>query len=107
MVMNMNLSEYMRTKEIINFLFGCTNSSVKAQNELKNMDFVAIKKLDDNLEDLGQAEILSSTIGKYVMEGLKELDPVAYVRFASVYTNFKEAKDFEQFVDQLNVPSKK
>jgi hypothetical protein len=39
--------------------------------------------------------------------GLKELDPVAYVRFASVYTNFKEAKDFEQFVDQLNVPSKK
>ncbi len=32
---------------------------------------------------------------------------VAYVRFASVYTNFKEAKDFEQFVDQLNVPSKK
>jgi transcriptional repressor NrdR len=56
---------------------------------------------------LGQAEILSSTIGKYVMEGLKDLDPVAYVRFASVYTNFKEAKDFEQFVDQLNVPSKK
>ena len=41
------------------------------------------------------------------MEGLKDLDPVAYVRFASVYTNFKEAKDFEQFVHQLNVPSKK
>ena len=66
-----------------------------------------ISKIYRNLEDLGQAEILSSTIGKYVMEGLKELDPVAYVRFASVYTNFKEAKDFEQFVDQLNVPSKK
>jgi transcriptional repressor NrdR len=66
-----------------------------------------ISKIYRNLEDLGQAEILSSTIGKYVMEGLKDLDPVAYVRFASVYTNFKEAKDFEQFVDQLNVPSKK
>ena len=65
-----------------------------------------ISKIYRNLEDLGQAEILSSTIGKYVMEGLKELDPVAYVRFASVYTNFKEAKDFEQFVDQLNVPKK-
>ena len=57
MVMNMNLSEYMRTKEIINFLFGCTNSSVKAQNELKNMDFVAIKKLDDNLEDINSKSL--------------------------------------------------
>ena len=55
--MNMNLSEYMRTKEIINFLFGCTNSSVKAQNELKNMDFVAIKKLDDNLEDINSKSL--------------------------------------------------
>ena len=37
-----------------------------------------------------------------VMEGLKELDPVAYVRFASVYKNFKEAKDFEQFIGNLD-----
>jgi len=37
------------------------------------------------------------------MEGLKEIDPVAYVRFASVYTNFKEVKDFEDFVGNLNV----
>ena len=48
MVMNMNLSEYMRSKEIINFLFGCTISSVKQQNEQKNMDYVFIKKLDDD-----------------------------------------------------------
>ena len=73
---------------------------------LQNGQIIKVK-IYRNLEDLGQAEILSSTIGEYVMEGLKELDPVAYVRFASVYTNFKEAKDFEQFVDQLNVPSKK
>jgi transcriptional repressor NrdR len=66
-----------------------------------------VSRIYRNLEDLGQAEISSTIIGKYVMEGLKELDPVAYVRFASVYTNFKEVKDFEQFVDQLNVPGKK
>jgi Predicted transcriptional regulator, consists of a Zn-ribbon and ATP-cone domains len=37
------------------------------------------------------------------MDGLKELDPVAYVRFASVYRNFREEKDFVQFVDKINV----
>ena len=65
-----------------------------------------ISKIYRNLEDLGQNEIMSETIGKYVMEGLKEIDPVAYVRFASVYTNFKEVKDFEDFVGKLNVPKK-
>ena len=62
-----------------------------------------ISKIYRNLEDLGQNEIMSETIGKYVMEGLKEIDPVAYVCFASVYTNFKEVKDFEDFVGNLNV----
>ena len=62
-----------------------------------------ISKVYRNLEDLGQNEVLSKTIGKYVMEGLKEIDPVAYVRFASVYTNFKEVKDFEDFVGNINV----
>ncbi|MBM3581439.1 MAG: transcriptional regulator NrdR, partial [Alphaproteobacteria bacterium] len=40
-------------------------------------------------------------IGEMVMDQLKELDPVAYVRFASVYRNFREAKDFEEFVGKL------
>ena len=62
-----------------------------------------VSKIYRNLEDLGQNEIMSKTIGKFVMDGLKELDPVAYVRFASVYTNFKEVKDFEDFVGNLNV----
>jgi len=65
-----------------------------------------VSKIYRNLEDLGQNEIVSNIIGKFVMEGLKELDPVAYVRFASVYTNFKEVKDFEDFVGKLNVPKK-
>ena len=57
MVMNMNLSEYMRTKEIINFLLGCTNNSVNAQNELKNMDFIVIKKLENNSEDINSKSL--------------------------------------------------
>ena len=66
-----------------------------------------ITKITRSLEELGQNEISSSTIGTMVMEGLKELDPVAYVRFASVYRNFREEKDFVQFVDRLDVYKKR
>ena len=66
-----------------------------------------ISKISRSLEELGQSEILSNTIGTMVMEGLKELDPVAYVRFASVYRNFREEKDFVQFVDKLDVYKKR
>tara|TARA_B100000959_G_scaffold221012_1_gene233655 strand:+ start:238 stop:696 length:459 start_codon:yes stop_codon:yes gene_type:complete len=66
-----------------------------------------ISKISRALEELGQAEITSNTIGTMVMEGLKELDPVGYVRFASVYRNFKEEKDFVQFVDRLDVYKKR
>jgi transcriptional repressor NrdR len=53
------------------------------------------------LESSGEAEVPAATIGRLVMEGLKSLDDVAYVRFASVYRNFREAKDFETFLDEL------
>ena len=66
-----------------------------------------ISKISRALEELGQAEITTNTIGTMVMEGLKELDPVAYVRFASVYRNFREEKDFVQFVDRLDVYKKR
>ena len=62
-----------------------------------------ISKIVRNLEGLGESEIPTSTIGKFIMDGLASLDQVAYVRFASVYRNFKEAKDFEQFIGNLNV----
>ena len=62
-----------------------------------------ISKIVRNLEGLGENEIPTLTIGKFIMEGLANLDQVAYVRFASVYKNFKEAKDFEQFIGNLNV----
>ena len=53
------------------------------------------------LESSGEGEIQSSAIGELVMEGLKSLDDVAYVRFASVYKNFREARDFEELLGQL------
>jgi transcriptional repressor NrdR len=53
------------------------------------------------LEASGESDIPSKQIGELVMDTLKELDPVAYVRFASVYRNFREAKDFEDFVGSL------
>ena len=54
------------------------------------------------LESTGESEISSEQIGHLVMEGLRGLDDVAYVRFASVYRNFREAKDFETFVGELS-----
>ena len=66
-----------------------------------------ISRISRSLEELGQSEISTNTIGTMVMEGLKELDPVAYVRFASVYRNFREEKDFVQFVDKLDVYKKR
>ena len=66
-----------------------------------------ISRISRSLEELGQNEISSNTIGTMVMEGLKELDPVAYVRFASVYRNFREEQDFVQFVDKLDVYKKR
>lgn len=54
------------------------------------------------LESLGESEIKSDTIGEMVMDALANLDSVAYVRFASVYKNFREARDFEEFLGELS-----
>ena len=60
-----------------------------------------INSLVRQLEHSGETEIPSDMIGGLVMESLVSLDQVAYVRFASVYRNFREAKDFEDFVGKL------
>ena len=54
------------------------------------------------LESRGENDVNAETIGKLVMEGLRVLDDVAYVRFASVYKNFREAKDFEELLGELS-----
>lgn len=53
------------------------------------------------LESMGETEIDTKMIGELVMEGLAGLDDVAYVRYASVYKNFREARDFGQFLNRL------
>ena len=66
-----------------------------------------VSKIARELEELGQSEIQSNTIGKKVMDVLKELDKIAYIRFASVYTNFKEVGEFEEVIEELHGKSKK
>ena len=91
--------------------------SIFDRDKLSKSIYIALKKrpidtdtvekfisgISRSMEEMCQSEIPSNVIGKMVMDGLKELDPVAYVRFASVYRNFREVKDFEQFVDKLDV----
>ncbi|MBO6719395.1 MAG: transcriptional repressor NrdR [Rhizobiaceae bacterium] len=61
----------------------------------------AVSGIVRQLESSGETEIASDSIGELVMEALKALDDVAYVRFASVYRNFREARDFHELLGQL------
>lgn len=61
-----------------------------------------VSQIVRELESLGEAEVSSETIGEMVMEHLRKLDDVAYVRFASVYRNFREPKDFESALAELS-----
>jgi len=61
----------------------------------------AVTGIVRQLESSGEAEIASESIGELVMEALKSLDDVAYVRYASVYRNFREARDFHELLGEL------
>ena len=80
--------------------------SVAVACSKRPIDAVQIEKLvsgiQRQLETLGDNEIESAKIGEFVMAGLKGLDTVAYIRFASVYRDFREARDFETFVGGLS-----
>lgn len=66
-----------------------------------------VSGIQRQLETLGETEIESARIGQFVMDGLKGLDTVAYIRFASVYKEFAEAKDFEEFAGNVAEAAKK
>ena len=66
-----------------------------------------VTRISRELEELGSSEIQSSVIGKKVMDALKELDKIAYIRFASVYTNFKEIGEFGEYIEELDGKPKK
>ena len=75
--------------------------SVSIAARKRPIDAVRLEKLvsgiQRRLETSGDSEVGAKRIGEMVMEGLKGLDPVAYIRFASVYREFSEARDFEAF----------
>ena len=71
----------------------------------RNIDQEKIEKIVNaivrKLENSGDTEIKTNLIGEYIMDALSRLDQVAYVRFASVYKDFREVKDFEDFLGNL------
>jgi transcriptional repressor NrdR len=60
-----------------------------------------VSGIQRQIETLGENEVSSKAIGQMVMDGLRQLDSVAYIRFASVYRDFSEAKDFEEFASTV------
>ena len=64
-----------------------------------------VSGIQRQIETLGESEIESARIGEMVMDGLRQLDSVAYSRFASVYRDFSEAKDFEEFASSVQAVS--
>jgi transcriptional repressor NrdR len=80
--------------------------SISVATRKRPIDPVRIEKLASGiqrqLETTGDPEIRAEQIGQMVMEGLKGLDSVAYIRFASVYKDFTEAKDFEEFAGSVS-----
>ena len=72
------------------------------REKLDRVERVA-NSIQRRLETSGETEIETKTIGQLVMDALSQLDQVAYVRFASVYRDFHEARDFEEFVGKLSL----
>ncbi len=64
-----------------------------------------VNRIVQKLESQGESEVRTEYIGELVMEELINIDKVAYIRYASVYRNFREAKDFEDFVEQMAGPA--
>ncbi|MFL0356715.1 transcriptional regulator NrdR [Erythrobacter sp. GH1-10] len=65
-----------------------------------------ISGIQRQVETAGEAEVASAKIGEMVMDGLKQIDSVAYIRFASVYRDFSEARDFEEFASTVQEAAK-
>ena len=85
--------------------------SLRVACRKRPVDSIQIERLASGiqrqLETIGDSEIESTRIGALVMDGLKALDAVAYIRFASVYKDFAEAKDFEEFAGAVNEAAQK
>lgn len=88
--------EYDRQRIERSIRIACNKRPVSAEQIMS-----AAARVHEQIEDLGQAEIASAQIGDLVMEILKELDKVAYIRFASVYRAFQDIGEFQTEIEQL------
>ena len=82
-------------------MFRSLSLSLRKRNVEQDKIEKIVSAIARKLENLGDTEIKTSIIGQYIMDALSHLDQVAYVRFASVYKNFREVKDFEDFLGNL------
>ncbi|WP_425404699.1 transcriptional regulator NrdR [Hwanghaeella sp.] len=80
-------------------LLGSMRTSLRKRNVDPERVERVVNSIVRRLESSGESEIRAETIGEMVMEALHQLDQVAYVRFASVYRNFREVSDFGAFID--------
>lgn len=85
-----------RSKIELSVALACRKRGI-AQERLDQL----VSGIQRQIETLGDAEIPSARIGEMVMDGLRQLDSVAYIRFASVYRDFSEARDFEEFASSV------
>ena len=89
--------EFDREKLVKSLLIACAKRPVSASQVE-----VLADEIEDELSRQAGVEVPSSLLGEMVMDGLKPLDRVSYVRFASVYRNFQDIEEFQHFVDDLN-----
>jgi len=92
-----SVEEFDRDKLTRSLRIACAKRPVSASDVDALVD-----EIEDDLSRRAGVEVASSLIGELVMERLKPLDRVAYVRFASVYRNFQDIEEFQDFVDDLN-----
>ena len=93
-----NVEDFDRSKLLGSVKVACAKRPISA-SEIEDL----VNAIEDDLSSGAGVEIPSALIGEKVMEQLKPLDRVAYVRFASVYRNFQDADEFQEFVDEMNV----
>lgn len=88
---------YDRQKLLMGLVTACTKRPVN----LETIE-AAVDRIEETLDETGSVEVESRWLGKRVMEELQEIDPVAYVRFASVYRQFKDVTEFMEELEQLS-----
>jgi len=88
---------YDRQKLLMGLVTACTKRPVN----LETIE-AAVDRIEETLDETGSVEVESRWLGERVMEELQEIDPVAYVRFASVYRQFKDVTEFMEELEQLS-----